>query len=233
MKSPTTAAPATRAPGPPRRPRSTPPPTPGATPPRTPPPSSPTRPKTGSNPSSLRPPRLRGSPPLAPPRRDERLEVVVRIAQGELVRGEPAEVEAHVVLVGHADAAVELDGLLRDVAAAAASCTLAAERRLRRAGGRLASHCIAARIAVDLQSSVSTNMSTARCWSAWKVPILTPNCSRVRRYSVVIASTVRMMPTPSAHGAARAEVHAPPRARARARPRRRARDRRRPRRRRA
>jgi hypothetical protein len=57
-----------------------------------------------------------------------------------------------------------------------------------------------------LSSSTSTNMSTARCCSAWKVPILTPNCSRVLRYSTVMSSTVWAMPRPSAHRGRR-QVH--------------------------
>ena len=35
--------------------------------------------------------------------------------------------------------------------------------------------------------SIATSMSTARCCSAWKLPIATPNCLRIFRYSTVIS----------------------------------------------
>ena len=47
-------------------------------------------------------------------------------------------------------------------------------------------------------SCTSTNISDMRCCSAWKRPIGWPNCWRVFRYSLVMASTASMQPRPSA-----------------------------------
>ena len=41
-------------------------------------------------------------------------------------------------------------------------------------------------------------MSTMRCCSAWKVPIVTPNCLRVFRYSSVVSQANFIAPTASA-----------------------------------
>ena len=128
--------------------------------------------------------------------------VVLLVPEERVQHVHPLEVEPHVVFVGHPDAPVELDGLLRDVAPAHRELHLGRrDGALRSVGSALVAR-MAARIAVDLHSSVSTNMSTARCWSAWKLPILTPNCSRVRRYSVVMWSTVRAIAAPSAQAPA-------------------------------
>jgi len=50
--------------------------------------------------------------------------------------------------------------------------------------------------------SLATNMSTMRCCSAWKVPIGTPNCLRVLRYSSVVSQENFMAPTASAQTSA-------------------------------
>src|SRR4051812_12726271 len=99
------------------------------------------------------------------------------------------EVEPDVVLVGDPDAAVELDRLLGHEPAALGELDLGRRHRGPALAGVASSIRIAAASEAEYASSVSMNMSTARCWSTWKLPILTPNCSRVRRYSTVIAST--------------------------------------------
>ena len=48
---------------------------------------------------------------------------------------------------------------------------------------------IAASIAIERDCSQWMNMSTARCCSAWNVPISTSNCTRVFRYSTAVASS--------------------------------------------
>ena len=50
--------------------------------------------------------------------------------------------------------------------------------------------------------SSATNISVARCCSAWLSPIGRPNCWRVLRYSRVIACIVSIAPTASAAVAA-------------------------------
>ncbi len=50
-------------------------------------------------------------------------------------------------------------------------------------------------------------MSTMRCCSAWKVPIGTPNCLRVFRYSSVVSQANFIAPTASAQISAVREVH--------------------------
>ena len=52
--------------------------------------------------------------------------------------------------------------------------------------------------------SSATNMSAARCCRVWKLPIGTPNCFRVLRYSTVVFSDSSIAPTASAHIAVRA-----------------------------
>ena len=47
-------------------------------------------------------------------------------------------------------------------------------------------------------------MSAARCCRVWKLPIGTPNCFRVFRYSTVVFSDSSIAPTASAHIAVRA-----------------------------
>ena len=51
-------------------------------------------------------------------------------------------------------------------------------------------------------------MSTMRCCSAWKVPIGTPNCLRVFRYSSVVSQANFIAPTASAHTSAAAKSSA-------------------------
>jgi predicted transcriptional regulator len=53
--------------------------------------------------------------------------------------------------------------------------------KLRRTAGSGLPASTSARMAAERTSSVSTNISTARCCSAWNVPIFFPNCSRVFR----------------------------------------------------
>ena len=55
-----------------------------------------------------------------------------------------------------------------------------------------------ARKAIDFACSYATKMSTIRCCSAWKVPIGTPNCLRVLRYSSVASQENFIAPTASA-----------------------------------
>src|SRR6516164_102057 len=64
-------------------------------------------------------------------------------------------------------------------------CTLAAEIALRRSLASGSATIIVASIAMLRACSSATNMSTARCCSTWKLPIGTPNCLRVRRWSRV------------------------------------------------
>ena len=80
----------------------------------------------------------------------------------------------------------KLRGLLADVAARAAGHRL--RGRWRRGGaarGRGDSTCAAAISASARACSTAMRMSAARCCSAWKLPIGTPNCLRVARCSQV------------------------------------------------
>ena len=57
--------------------------------------------------------------------------------------------------------------------------------------------------------STATNMSAARCCRVWKLPIGTPNCFRVLRYSTVDFSDSSIAPTASrAHRGAGVVDHA-------------------------
>src|SRR6187455_2256366 len=111
-------------------------------------------------------------------------EVVRGIAEGGVDRGEALEVVADDQLVHDAHAAVELHGLLARAAESAESAR------------------IAARHAIERASAAAMNMSAMRCLRTWKVPIATPNCLRVFRYSSVWALSASMQPTASAHRAA-------------------------------
>jgi len=55
-----------------------------------------------------------------------------------------------------------------------------------------------ARHAIDFACSWAMYMSTMRCCSAWKLPIGTPNCLRVLRYSSVVSQANFIAPTASA-----------------------------------
>ena len=50
--------------------------------------------------------------------------------------------------------------------------------------------------------SYEMTMSTMRCCSAWNVPIGTPNCLRVLRYSSVVSQANFIAPTASAQTSA-------------------------------
>src|SRR5215468_10809211 len=55
--------------------------------------------------------------------------------------------------------------------------------------------------------SSAISISAARCCSTWKLPIGTPNCFLVLRYSTVISCIAAMAPTASAASAAIAVSH--------------------------
>src|SRR5664279_186465 len=83
-------------------------------------------------------------------------------------------------------------------------CTLAAATAVARSPALSKSLAMVANIDMLRACSVATNMSAARCCRVWKLPIGTPNCFRVFRYSTVVFSDSSIMPTASAHIAVRA-----------------------------
>ena len=110
------------------------------------------------------------------PRRGE---VVIGVAELRVDHRRPLEQVTDLELHGHADAAVELDRLLADEAPGAADLNL-------RGRGGLATSCAfscdhggehrhAARLFEGHEHLA------ARCCSAWKDPIVVPNCLRVFR----------------------------------------------------
>src|SRR6266702_128567 len=81
-------------------------------------------------------------------------------------------------------------------------CTLAAAIVLWRSASFSSATIMVASIAMLRACSSAISMSTARCCSTWNVPIGTPNCRRVFRYSTVSSCMAAMAPTASAHKAA-------------------------------
>ena len=98
---------------------------------------------------------------------------MVRVAEPCVQRNEPLEVVADIELVGDADAAVQLHGLLADKA-----CRPADEHL-----GRCNGAATFQRVGMLMERACSRriSMSAMRCCSAWKLPIGTPNCLRVFR----------------------------------------------------
>ena len=106
-------------------------------------------------------------------------------------------------VIGHAHAAMQLHGLLADVAARLSRHHLRGRNRAAAFAtirGRRSS--AAASNAVERACSMAIAMSAARCCSAWKLPIGWPNWRRVRRCSPVISSRRSIAPTASAQSAA-------------------------------
>src|SRR6476620_3664829 len=67
-------------------------------------------------------------------------------------------------------------------------CTFAAATAVARSLASSKSQAIVANIDIERACSTATNMSAARCCKVWKLPIATPNCLRVFRYSTVVFS---------------------------------------------
>src|SRR5581483_1166457 len=89
--------------------------------------------------------------------------------------------------------------------AASAILIFAAETARARSASTAWSALEHARQAMERACSVAITMSTMRCCSAWKVPIGTPNCLRVLRYSSVASQAYCIAPTASAQASAAAK----------------------------
>src|SRR6201991_4207507 len=82
------------------------------------------------------------------------------------------------------------------------AATAAANQALSRSSARAASQVAAG------GSSALTSMLAAWCLTAWKVPIVRPNCSRTLAYSTAISSVAQLTPTASADARIRNTVQA-------------------------
>ena len=95
--------------------------------------------------------------------------MVIGVAELLRDRRETAERVAHLELVAHAHAAVQLDRFLADAPAGVGDAHLRRRHRARaRRGSRSESTAAQARHAIDFTCSCSIARSTIRCCSAWK-----------------------------------------------------------------
>ena len=85
----------------------------------------------------------------------------------EPVEGDAPEVQVDVVLVGHADAAVDLHAVLHQLGAVVADVGLAPRSRARAASVGRPGHGAAAASAMAWPASSHGFMSAKRCLSAW------------------------------------------------------------------
>ena len=81
--------------------------------------------------------------------------------------------------VGDAHAAVHLDGLAADQPARLADHHLQRDEVALGLGGCSSPAEHTARYSSERVCSSALNMSTSRCCSTWKLPMVTPNCLRV------------------------------------------------------
>ena len=82
------------------------------------------------------------------------------------------------------------------------AATAAGNHALSRSSARAASQVAA------VVSSAFTNMLAAWCLTAWKVPMVRPNCSRTLAYSTAISRAAQLTPTASADARIRNTVRA-------------------------
>ena len=101
------------------------------------------------------------------------------VGEGQGHHGQPLEVMAHVEIVGHAHAAMDLHRLLAHQACGLVDLKLHHDGRARVDRIFRPADPASAACTWEAAISVAANMSTMRCCRAWKDPRVAPNCSRV------------------------------------------------------